>query len=310
MTEPLYLNGLDGANPLGFLAALGTLTLCERLNLHPRMAWRPYANSYRPMLWVEQSGEVMELAELLNQRVQEDWCNEEEPVFIYNDIIACLPQDFRRRTVEFLRGNDVDRVLANLLAGFGSDAILQESGNQAGMIQPSALSFANRQSERKLLEDYAALVRGKRSKSKTYPPASAQVLLEALAKPWRYEDDHKELRWSPTELRQKAYSKSGKTVHGANLLAFWALTLLPSFPSMQGLLTTGVSRSKSNIRFTWPFWSDPLPVDVVRSLLASPLLHQDMPDLEQLRTCGVFAVHRSHRISFEKGLYFTPSFAV
>ncbi len=58
MSEPLHtldLPGLDGANPLGFLAALGTLTVLSetdpglRLGWHSRARWVPFLASRKPL---------------------------------------------------------------------------------------------------------------------------------------------------------------------------------------------------------------------------------------------------------------------
>src|SRR5262245_29309888 len=56
MNEPIHtldLSALDGANPLGFLAALGTLAVLSesdpgiRLRWHARARWVPYLTSPR-----------------------------------------------------------------------------------------------------------------------------------------------------------------------------------------------------------------------------------------------------------------------
>ena len=70
MTYELELTGLDGSNPLGFLAALGTLA---ELSADPstiyRMSWVTASGVWRPRLHTEQpleaSAVASRLAELL-----------------------------------------------------------------------------------------------------------------------------------------------------------------------------------------------------------------------------------------------------
>ena len=72
MTYELELTGLDGSNPLGFLAALGTLA---ELSADPstiyRMSWVTASGVWRPRLHTEQpleaSAVASRLAELLRK---------------------------------------------------------------------------------------------------------------------------------------------------------------------------------------------------------------------------------------------------
>ncbi len=47
----LVFKGIDGANPLGFLAAVGTLVTVNRFCPNSTMAWRRESGSWRPVLF-------------------------------------------------------------------------------------------------------------------------------------------------------------------------------------------------------------------------------------------------------------------
>jgi hypothetical protein len=49
----LLLRGLDGSNPLAFLAALGTLRSLSLVlpTEQVKLAWTEYAGAYRPMIY-------------------------------------------------------------------------------------------------------------------------------------------------------------------------------------------------------------------------------------------------------------------
>jgi hypothetical protein len=53
----------------------------------------------------------------------------------------------------------------------------------------------------------------------------------------------------------------------ANLLAYRALALFSSAPTLRGLETTGWIARKSKPVFTWPIWEKPLSGEVIKSLL-------------------------------------------
>lgn len=70
MTHTLELSGLDGGNPLGFLAALGTLAEISTMVDPPRMSWSNSGGTWNPTLHVTSSIEPQHLVKHLAQRLK------------------------------------------------------------------------------------------------------------------------------------------------------------------------------------------------------------------------------------------------
>lgn len=76
--RPLALDGLDGANPLGFLAAIGTLVVLHQAGCREsRLAWRRNGLTWRPQLIGLPTDDPPGLAKLLAERLQAASVSEE-----------------------------------------------------------------------------------------------------------------------------------------------------------------------------------------------------------------------------------------
>ncbi|MGE5611015.1 MAG: hypothetical protein ACM359_17325 [Bacillota bacterium] len=321
-THSVELTGLDGSNPLAFLAALGVLHLVSRGSHSaalsaPKMTWVWRGAVPHPQIITSSAFSSDQLVALLLDELMRDFSAGNRPSYLYNDIIATKPDHFRAMLAEAMSmaGTPREHVLT-LLSGFASEACLQHTGKQAGLVEPSIISFANRQSYRYLLDDYMALVVGLTTGSSSYPALDAPKLREALFDHWTYQDHHKELRWDPSELRLAALpSQSEATVHGANALAFWALAVLTSAPTSDGLRTLGIRTfatpgGRLEHSLVMPIWYCPAGLDAVRALLASSLLSAQAVDWEQLQARGIKQLFVSQIITYQKANYFAPAVAL
>jgi hypothetical protein len=148
-------------------------------------------------------------------------------------------------------------------------------------------------------------------------------LEKALFQPWQYDDpvEKQTMRWDPTDdiryaLRWRNPSgdpvrKKRGTVLGANRLAIEGLPLLPTIPIGSVLYTTGFTGQNSRDTFwTWPIWQDPLPLDLVRSLLALRDLQLPEPPRRKLTVMGIVEVYRSQRLTIGKFRNFAPAESV
>jgi hypothetical protein len=319
----IELPGLDGSNPLAFLAALGLLYLVSRASRDPSLPeptldWTVIGAVPQPRIRVPDVSNRTDLVALALREMKSDFSNGARPSFLYGDIIATNPAHFRGLLEQAMSpATTASRPTLDLFAGFGSDACLQADGKQAGLIKPSAISFANRQSYRYLLDDYAALVIGLTTNSSSYPALESQKLFQALFEPWTYSDQHKELRWDPSELRIAALpSCSEATVHGANALAFWALAVLSCAPTEQGLRTLGVRTTRDTSgrneiqHLLMPMWDRPASLNVVRALLGSRMLSAPTVNWAELRAVGVLQMFACRIISYQKAYYFAPSISL
>jgi hypothetical protein len=305
MTSELELLGLDGGNPLAFLAALGTLRTLTfampndtvRMSWHSMGAWRPVLHANRQLT---EDGIIQALHSRLIGM-------ESHLAFSLGDNLEVAPSVFR----QFAEGAAAasDRVWADFAAAFGCDAVKALKG-KAEVIKDTALrtmSGAGHQHFFGFIRNIAA-------------ETTIDHLKKALFEPWRYDDPLKKLnmRWDPIDdsryaLRWKDPSKDGSrdsrgSVLGANRLAIEAMPLLPTAPRGVDLATTGFSGQSARSTFwTWPVWDMPVTLDVARSLVALAQLQEEVPPRSTLTRMGVAEVYRSQRLTVGKYRCFAPS---
>lgn len=308
MTEHV-LTGLDGANPLAFLAALGTLrtaTLAlprERVRLH----WLA-ADTWHPVLTCDCELVADRLVDTLHVELAR---MAGHPALAVDDNLKLSQDEFRAYSMDAAEQaiSVRDRRWADFAAAFGSDVIGDDD-----MIADTALrtmSGAGHQHFLKTMRDIVA-------------DTSPEQLHEAIFGPWRYRDVKLSLRWDPADDRRYALrwkEPSGDpamTVRGANRLAIEGLPLLPCMPVRSRLETTGFRGVGARDTFwTWPIWCNPdgpcpLSLDAVRSVLSLSELQDSDSDIkrEDLRRQGVAEVYRSQRLTIGKFRNFTPAKAV
>ena len=323
--EVVLLGGINPVDPLGFLAALGTVFTCERLDLEPRLHFQVGGGGYQPVLSIIRHGDA-DIFTRIDDLLQADFADGRRPDFLYGDIesekppktygniIACPPDEYRRRVVGAVELQQSARWLLYLFAGFACETIVQANGGQAGQVEPTNISLANGSSQRYLLHDYQTLVLGKQGKMDAYPPLTPPSLRRGIVETTLLDERHAELRWSPTEYRPGALNRVGGTSQGKNAMAFWSLGLLPSFPTNSGLVTAGFTsasaRSEASGYFNWPLWDKPLTADAIRSLML--MEYANRGDENPFRSDrGFHQVLRCARFSGEKGgLFFSPAVAV
>ena len=309
MPDPIRLDGLDGSNPLGFLAALGTLALADCLWPGAAIWWRPCANSYRPTLRCG-TGDRDELAERLAAFVRDELAT--GPAWAANDAVAeWSTAGFRAALAASLDAGDARA--AGLLSGLASDAVPKNEKEPGGPVKETALSHANGQGGQKLLKFYRDMVE----------MSDADLLAGSLCRRWEYAHAKPRFRWDPIDGRNfsvgtgSANTEPAGVEIGANLLAFNAIGLLPCYPTTGGLATTGYARltlsgeARAGEYLTWPIWRHAAGVDVVRGLLALPELSRPTPDAQALAAIGVLAAMRTKRtVDAQKNLFFGEAVAV
>lgn len=298
MNRPLLLNGLDGSNPLAFLAALGTALTSSRFCPDIRLSWQE-DGGWRPLL-SGLNGNKDEFPAALHEGLSiattYPFDIEKKLPFSYDAFPFELTRNLTKTTYE-------DRRSADLLAGFGSDVHCDNEGNIA---DTSLRMVRSGDSKGQGLLAYALAIRSR---------IKVVDLYRTLFAPWDYGDDDYSFRWDPVEDQRyalrwydpspQANKKYGlRTMRGANILALEALALFPVQPQAQGVATTGFfkyrERRERKEFFTWPIWESPLTMDVVRSLLTLPELHQSQPARESMRRRGISEIYRCERIAPNK----------
>ena len=278
----IVLAGLDGSNPLGFLAALGVLAAADATT-SARLAWNNDGR-WRPVL--SSSLDRGSLLDALTADLR-TWDGDPAVGLAYTKVtkdVARKPgseakttrdlkptparfggylaelihrvQDTRdaRPLAAFLRSA---RRSLDYASAFGTEIATDNAGN----VKPTALHFTAGQQEflKSVLELIEHVNRGD--------------LEEALFGPWQYTRELPVLSWDATASRDYALrandpSKSKKTgVPGADWLAFRGLGFLPVAPVGSEIQTAGCYGGWKTGAFYWPLWSSALSVSAVRSIL-------------------------------------------
>jgi hypothetical protein len=296
----MVFRGIEGSNPLGFLAAVGALRLFDllwpgrgvRLRWICDGGWRPEASGL-PM------EDEAELCRVLHE--QAPWAPLESFGELGNNVTVARPL-FERVVRTVAAGATAgDRRAADFAAAFGSDVF---EDKDKGRIEYTDLCFITGSGHQHFLGTAKALAQS----------AGPEHIREALFGPWRFADKGLSMRWDPDDAKEYALrwrdpSVGGVfSVWGANRLAFEALPLFPTVPTETGLRTTGFRTRKRVHEFTWPIWTEPAGVDSVRSLIALRILESEVPDRAELRPMGVEEVFRVTRVRIGQGANFKVSF--
>ena len=300
-THSLLLSGLDGGNPLGFLAAIGTLRVATLADKSATwlLGWLECGGIWTPFLACSSVISQNGLTELLMSAMNRN----DNQAFKIADNLNMDPKDFRAKAQEACQSaTPHDRNYADFVASFGSESVVARDNT----IQDTAfrtMSGVGNQHFLKFMRELA-----KKTKS--------QHLRTSLFEQWRYSDKRPSLRWDPMDDRRyalrwdKPVSGTVRTMRGANRLAVEALPLFPTAHKGAKLHTTGFLLHRRNTFLTWPIWEAPLNVDVVRSLLSLSQLQSTQPDRSILQSIGVKEVYRSQRITADRYRNFTTSFSV
>ncbi len=307
----LSLPGLNGANPLAFLAALGVLRTATAAlpDAEIRMKWE-LDGVWRPALVTNRLLSPEQLISSLQAALEN---RQDDPHFVtLGKNINVERLTFRQCLLDAVATADQhQRISADYLAAYGSDA--RVSVNDGVTIQDTALRTMAGAGHQHFLETMRNLIKQCRP----------EHLDKALFRTWDYSDPTQtlSLRFDPTDdnryaLRWRNPSgdpdrKSSGSMLGANRLAIEAIPLLPTAAGATRLQTTGFSRGDRNETFfSWPLWEVPLSLPVVRSLLTSPELVASSAGDVDLMARGVGVVMRSQRITIGKVRNFTPAVAV
>jgi len=255
------LDGMSGANPLGFLGALGLLRLMRERTHLARLGFLS-DGSYHPFI-EGFDGDVAELVadDSSHARGRQAWDleyekTEKKGVKVVADLKA-PPKDF----AHFL-SNCVDRWLGGIdepvayAAAFGTSVAVDGKGNT----KPTAFHFtaANQQFLGTVEAVRASVDRDWATRSLFHGHASRPG---------------SNLRWDPGAERDWALMAANPIDDGTSVdapmewLAFRGLPLFPSFPQGKRIVTTAVSGRGDDMEMKWPLWSVPASLGSIRSAL-------------------------------------------
>ncbi|MCI0538246.1 MAG: hypothetical protein L0Z50_23820 [Verrucomicrobiales bacterium] len=309
----VILRGLDGSNPLGFLAALGTLrTLALALPKEAvKMSWVESDGGWRPSVTRDRAVSEREIVECLRQQLKS---KDEHGAFSFSDNLSVSPDEFRTFATNALAGahrcsEPSRRTVVDFAAAFACDLLV----NEQGKIQDTALRTMSGAGHQHFLAFMRQIVQ----------ETNAEHLQKSLFDTWTYDDPvtNQSLRWDPADDSRYALQwrdpsgdpsrKERGGMLGANRLAIEGLPLVSCAPVNGSLQTTGfVGRGSRNTFWVWPIWAFPISLDVCRTILAHSALVNNkdgMPNYDQLRHLGICAAYRSQRITVGKFRNFTPA---
>lgn len=276
------LPGLDGANPLGFLAALGTWRTTDSLYPGTKMYWKPIGGHWTPVFLVRENVAIEDFVTQLNKQLDKGKTND---VFSLNKDLKIPIDRFKKKALDLQNRNEND--LLDWMSALGSDACSDKWNN----IQNTRFDLMNA-GRQYFLETIRFLIEN----------TSHADIENTLFEKWAYASQKGGMRWDIEEDRRYALRWKDPspdptmTQRGANRLAIESLPLFPTAPIGQWLETTGfISRGKKNTFFTWPIWCQPIPISVCKSIIGS-VGNATQENASTFHGMGIEAVFRSQRI--------------
>jgi len=259
----IQLVGVDGSNPLGFLAALGLVRLVPgtKLGFSDDGSFRAFVDG------LDESESDLATFIANDAKAAEDrsapWrftytkaaTKKQGPQEVAD--LKPPPDDFKRFlstcVEDWLSGNEE---AAGYAAAYGTDVAVDGKGNT----KPTAFHFTAAQ------QTFLGAVEGIRA-------SVTQVWVKKSLFEGHGEKPGSNLRWDPASERNWALMANNPSSDGTRVdaplewLAFRGLPLLPSFPRGTRIVTTGVVGRGDDMTFTWPLWSVPASRHTIRSVL-------------------------------------------
>lgn len=294
------LPALDGTNPLGFLAALGTLEALAATTPGATLRW---TDDLVPHAILTGPAGLDQLLDTLDKD-REEWAHsallrfpEDGPLPDAKPGKAQL-----RGWFEFVSGPSARPADADHLCAIVAEDALDNNARA----KPTHLHFTAGQ------QQFLAMVRG------LAEAVDRDRLAEAICGPWRYDSPLPSLSWDSRGDRVYAVRATNPSkdkrlgVPGADWLAFRGLVYYPVARTTRGALrTTACDAEWKSSAFRWPLWIAPATRDVVRSLVADPTLVARQPTATpvDLAARGIASVRQSRIRRSDPGGYgsFSPA---
>lgn len=279
----IRLTGLEGTNPLGFLAALGVQVAFASEGKQPRLWW---SDDIIPRAIVDEGFGLERIA---------DQCM--KAFDLWGDSPAIVPKrpdgsDIPKGDELKLKPDDIRTYLQHidqrdLGEGLITALIAEGSLDNQGVAKPSDLYFTAGQ--QKFLATARQILDG----------VTQCDLLSGLKGPWNYESVLPSLGWDVVDdriyaLRARNPSPETKfTNPGPEALAILGLSLHPVFGSTDRTLTQGCFGSWKAGSYSWPLWHKPASPRAVKSLLAHGYDPAASDRNRWFRSWGIFRILRS-----------------
>ncbi len=277
---------LDGADPLGFLAACGVLRVVSRTRPDARLAWCLDGR------WsaVLQTTDPVDIVGLVVEDLARWRAGHAAIDFAIGadrkvQDLKHPPDAFRALMRSVAQDDEASRFVAAFATGVAVDG--------SGQTKPTSLHFCAGQ--QRFMDAVLDLRDG----------VTRDDVVEALDGPWVGRSGTKDTRWRAASERNRALlafdpSKTkDTTMPGAAWLAFQAMPLLVTAPRGLRVRTTGFQGRGHRERFAWPLWTAPLSADAVRTLVGTPGLVETSRDWREAR--GVAQVFEAAVVRSSQG---------
>ena len=255
-----HLSGLEGVNPLGFLAALGVQVLFAAEAEQPRLWWTGDVVAHAVV-----DGEFT-LERIVQQALRTFPMWRRSPALSPDfdgraaDDAKFKPDDIRRY-LEYSRSSQPGSSFPSALVAEGS-----LDSSKGVVAKPSDLYFTAGQ------QRFLAMMR------EVLEEATEEQLINGLLGPWSYASDLPSLMWDVVDDRNYALlaaDPTNKTLNpkrtnpGVEALAVLGLSRHPVFTGPDRTMTRGCAGGwRRGGSYTWPLWGWPAGYGAVGSLLA------------------------------------------
>ena len=263
MTGTHHLTGLEGTNPLGFLAALGVQEAFASEHEQPRLWW---SDDITPHAVVDEEFTVdriadrgLEACRCLKDSSTVNLRRVDGSKMPRGDELKLMPEDIRAYLDQARR--------CGRSANLATALVAEGSLDKQGVAKPTDFYFTAGQ--QKFLD----------TARKVLSAATPEDIEAGVVGPWRYESEVLSLGWDVTDDREYALrannpSRERKLTNpGSEALALLGLSLYPVFAGRDRTDTQGCSGSWKVGYYSWPLWRQPASPRAVKSLLAHACDH-------------------------------------
>ena len=259
------MTGLEGTNPLGFLAALGVQVAFATKSTQPKLWWSddviPHAvTDHTVDCIVEQVIKV--LPEWRKSPAVNPTLSDDSPM-PRGDELKISSDNIRLY---------LDQARQDQIAGdLGLSLVAEGSMDKQGAAKPSDLYFTAGQ--QKFLVSIRQIMDG----------VSDDDICSGLLGPWKYSSDLPSLGWDVADDRTYALSSCNPSTEkkltnpGPEALAVLGLSTHNVFARTGRTITLGCSETWKNSKYTWPIWNRPASSYSVKSLLAHARIDDRRP---------------------------------
>ncbi len=296
------LTGLDGSNPLAFLAALGAMVALDsearrRGAPRPRLSWSRMG-AWRPVLHTSLAlAEAIECIHADRQDHSKDPAlnfSYEQKGSAKHDVKPPPEKLHDQLKTWCARVDSASDPMAASLAwfrGFVAEGVVDNNG----AAKPTPLHFTAGQ------QQFLGMALELMAKT------TAADIENALRGPWAYASKLPVMGWDATETRDYALRATNPSSDkklgnpGADWMALRALVLFGTAREGARQQAPGTRGGWKSGSFSWPIWREPIEVEEVRALLARPeLVRKAVPNLDRL---GLAQVFRSRILRSDQGGY-------